>query len=146
LELVATMIPGELVDLLHHLSLHCRANIWHAIKTTNQYDYNLQLAINLNDYQYETILLASGIFNQRGNLLCISRQHIEELQTAIQENITLHYSKAKVQRNGTHNYYICIGEPAHRDPIIQARIPAPIADRRVDRHHQLPQRHQLLIY
>ncbi len=80
MELVATMIPGELVDLLHHILLHCRANIWHAIKTTNQYDYNLQVAINLNDYQYETVLLASGILNNRGNLLCISRQHIEELQ------------------------------------------------------------------
>ena len=100
------MIPGELVDLLHHLLLHSPANIWHEIKTTNHYDYNLQLAINLNDYQYETLLLASGIFNRRGNLLCISTQHIEELQREQQENITLHYSKAKVQRNGTHNYFL----------------------------------------
>ena len=84
------MIPGELVDLLHHLLLHCRANIWHAIKNTNQFDYNLQVAINLNDYQYETVLLASGILNNIGNLLCISRQHIEELQTALQENVILH--------------------------------------------------------
>ena len=76
------MIPGELVDLLHHLLLHSPANIWHEIKTTNHYDYNLQLAINLNDYQYETILIASGIFAKRGNLLCIS---IEELQTALQQ-------------------------------------------------------------
>ncbi len=60
LELVAAMIPGELVDLLHHLLLHCRANIWHAIKNTNQFDYNLQVAINLNDYQYETVLLLVG--------------------------------------------------------------------------------------
>ena len=130
------MILGEIVDLLHHLLLHCPANIWHAIKTTNQYDYNLQLAINLNDYQYETILIASGIFAKRGNLLCINRQSIEELQTALQENIILHYSKAKVQRNGTHNYYLCIGDPTHRDPIIQARIPTPIANRQVDCHHQ----------
>jgi hypothetical protein len=132
------MIPGELVDLLHHLLLHCHANIWHAIKTTNQFDYNLQVAINLNDYQYETVLLASGILNKRGNLLCISRQHIEEQQRELQENITLHCSKAKVQRNGTHNYYICIGEPTHRDPIIQARNPIPIADRWVERGQQLP--------
>jgi hypothetical protein len=123
------MIPGELVDLLHHLLLHCHANIRHAIKTTNQFDYNLQVAINLNDYQYETVLLASGILNKRGNLLCISRQHIEELQREIQENVTLHCSKAKVQRYGTHNYYICIGEPTHPDPIIQARNLIPIADR-----------------
>jgi hypothetical protein len=59
------------------------------------------------------------------------------LQTALQENVILHYSKAKVQRNGTHNYYICIGNPTHRDSIIQARFPAPIADRWVDHCHQL---------
>jgi hypothetical protein len=112
-----------MLHLLHHLLLHCRANIWHAIKTSNQYDYNLQLAVNLNDYQYETLLLASGILNQRGNLLCISRQQMEEPQEAVQENITLHYSKAKVQRNGTHSYFICIGDPTHQDPNIQARIP-----------------------
>jgi hypothetical protein len=91
LEHVAAMIPWELVDLLLNLLLHCHANIWHAINITNQYDYNLQLAVNLNDYQYETLLLASGILNQRGNLLCISRQHIEELQDAVQE--TLHSIK-----------------------------------------------------
>jgi hypothetical protein len=85
---VAAVIPGELVDLLHHLLLHCHANIWHAIETTYHYDYNLQLAINLKDFQYETLLLASGIFNKRGNLLCISRQHIEELQALLQK--TLH--------------------------------------------------------
>jgi hypothetical protein len=140
-ELLATMIPGEIIYRLHHLLLHCPANIWHAIKTNIQYDYSLQLAINLNDFQYETLLLASGILNKRGNLLCISRQHIEELQTALQENIILHYSKAKVQRNGTHNYYICIGEPTHWDPIIQARIPVPVADQRVDCQHQLQIEH-----
>jgi hypothetical protein len=73
LEHVAAMIPGELVDLLYHLLLHCHANIWHAIKRSNQYDYNLQLAVSLNEYQYETLLLSSGILNKRGNLLCISR-------------------------------------------------------------------------
>ncbi len=50
-----------------------------------------------------------------------------------------------MQRNGAHNYYLCVGDPTHRDPIIQARIPTPIANRRVDRHHQLPRHHQLLI-
>jgi hypothetical protein len=104
--------------------------------------YNWQSA---KDYQYETILLASGILNRRGNLLCISRQHIEELQREVQENITLQYSKAKVQRNGTHNYYIYIGEPINRDPIMQSRTPIPIANRRVEHGQQLPRRHQLLI-
>ncbi len=139
------MIPGELLDLEQHLFLHCCTNNWYAIKTTNHYDYNLQLAINLNYYQYQTILVASGIFTKRGNLLCISKQHIEELQTALQENIILHYFKAKVQSNGTQNYYICIGEPTHQDPIIQARIPAPIADRWVNHHHHLAWHHQILI-
>jgi hypothetical protein len=50
-----------------------------------------------------------------------------------------------MQRNGTHNYYICIGDPTHQHPIIQARIPAPIADRRVDRCYHLARHHQILI-
>jgi hypothetical protein len=90
-ELLAAMIPGEIVDLLHQLLLHCPANIWHEIKATNHYDYNLQLAISLNGYQYETILLVRGILNRRGNLLCITRQHIEELLREVQEKITLEW-------------------------------------------------------
>jgi hypothetical protein len=59
------MIPGDIIDLLHQLLLQCPPNIWHAIKTTNNFtnnfDYNLQEAINLDDYQYETVLLSSGL-------------------------------------------------------------------------------------
>jgi hypothetical protein len=55
------MIPGDIIDLLHQLLLQCPPNIWYAIKTTHNFDYNLQEAINLDDYQYETVLLASGL-------------------------------------------------------------------------------------
>ncbi len=41
------------------------------------------------------------------------------------------FLKGQVQRNGTHNYYICIEDPTHRDPITQGWTPIPIADRRV---------------
>jgi hypothetical protein len=53
------MIPGDIIDLLHQLLLQCPPNIWHAILTTDNFDYNLQQAINLDDYQNETVLLAS---------------------------------------------------------------------------------------
>jgi hypothetical protein len=49
------MIPGDIIDLLHQLLLQYPPNIWHAFKTTNNFDYNLQEAIHLDDYQYETV-------------------------------------------------------------------------------------------
>jgi len=55
------MIPGDIIDLLHQFLLQCPPNIWHVIKTTDNFDYNLQQAINLDDYQYEAVLLASGL-------------------------------------------------------------------------------------
>ena len=55
------MIPGDIIDLLQQLLLQYPPNIWHAFKTTNNFDYNLQEAINLDDYQYETVLLSSGL-------------------------------------------------------------------------------------
>jgi len=83
----SSMIPGDIIDLLHQLLLQCPPNIWHAIKTTENFDYNLQQAINLNDYQYETVLLASGLVFFRQDLLSINRARLQELQVALQENL-----------------------------------------------------------
>jgi hypothetical protein len=53
----AFMIPGDIIDLLHQLLLQCPPNIW--LKTTNNFDYNLREAINLDNFHFETVLLAS---------------------------------------------------------------------------------------
>jgi hypothetical protein len=49
------MMPGEIVELQHQLLLLCPTNIWIAVKSNNLYDYNLQLTINLNEYQHEVL-------------------------------------------------------------------------------------------
>jgi hypothetical protein len=57
--------------------LQCPQNLLHAINIKNNVGNNLQGAISLNMFQCETVLLATGIFSQRGNLLCISKAHLE---------------------------------------------------------------------
>jgi hypothetical protein len=73
------MIPGDNIDLLHQLLLQCPPNIWHAIKKTNNFDYNLKEAINLDNYQYETVLLSSGLVFFRRDLLSINKARLQEL-------------------------------------------------------------------
>jgi hypothetical protein len=100
------MIAGEIITLLHHLLLRCPQNLWHAINFENVVDNNLQAATSLNEFQYETILLASGIFSQRGNLLCISRVHLDYFIRSLHGTISLHQTRARVQRGGQNLYFI----------------------------------------
>jgi hypothetical protein len=46
----------------------------------------------LNDDDYTTFMLATGIMRQRGINIVISLDHLEFLKTALQENMTIHMS------------------------------------------------------
>jgi hypothetical protein len=71
------VIPPNLVDLLYHLLIPLTRNIWYAICITDAFQPMLQTATELNEFQYETLLLASGIFQRRGANIVVSRHHLE---------------------------------------------------------------------
>ena len=73
------VIPPNLVDLLYHLLVPLPRNIWHAVSITDAFQPTLQMATGLKELQYETILLASGIFQRRGANIVISKRHLEIL-------------------------------------------------------------------
>jgi hypothetical protein len=81
----------------------------------------LQGAISLNKFHCKTILFFSGILQQRGHLLCISRVNLDYFSRSLHGNITLHQTRARVQRGSRKLYYISIGNPTYQNPIIQAR-------------------------
>jgi hypothetical protein len=112
--------------------LQCSQNLWHAINIENNVGNNLQAVVSLNEFQYETILLASGMLQQREHLLCISRVHLDY------GTISLHQTRARVQRGGHNLCYIVVGEPAYQNTIIQARnighIPWQLANPLEQRH------------
>ncbi len=55
------VIPPNLVDLLYHLLLPLPRNIWYANSITDVFQPTLQTATELNEFQYETLLLANTV-------------------------------------------------------------------------------------
>ena len=83
-------IQPNLMDLLYHLLVPLPRNIWHAVSITDAFQPTLQMATGLNEFQYETLLVASGIFQRRGANLVVSRRHLDYLRRQLQENIQLY--------------------------------------------------------
>ncbi len=79
------------MDLLYHLLVPLPQNIWHAVSITDAFQPMLQIATGLNEFQYEILLLASGIFQRRGENIVISKWHLENLWQQLQENMQLYY-------------------------------------------------------
>jgi hypothetical protein len=113
------VIPPNLVDLLYHLLLPLPRNIWYAISITDAFQPALQTATELNEFQYETLLLASGIFKRRGANIVVSRRHLENLRQHLQENIQLYYDLTSLERGGVKIYFLSLALPRFPNPRLQ---------------------------
>jgi hypothetical protein len=80
----------------------------------------LQTAENLNEFQYETLLLASGIMQRYGGNTTFSRRHLESLKIQLQENLQIYFTSTKLERNGRNYYFISLDRPRHPNPRHQA--------------------------
>ncbi len=71
------------------------------------------MAVNLNVFQYETPLLASGIMQRYGKDVIFSRWHLE---SQLQENTEVCYTAASLDSNGRNYYFIRLDIPRHPNP------------------------------
>ena len=111
----------EVVELLRQLLGGVQCNLWHAISATNLYNYALQLATSLSMFEYESILLASGIMAKQGNSYAIKKTKLAELKDALKENLTLHITRSQIQRPGANSYFVAVERPTFRNPLEQAK-------------------------
>jgi len=111
----------EVVELLRQLLGGVQRNLWHAINTTNLYNCNLQLATSLSMFEYESILLASGIMVKQGNSYAIKKTKLDELKDTRKENLTLHITRSQIQRPGAILYFVEVESPTFRNPLEQAK-------------------------
>ncbi len=76
----------------------------------------LQTAINLNEFQHETLLLASGFMQRYGGNTTFNRQNLESLKIQLQENLQIYFTSTKLERNGRNYYFISLDRPRHPNP------------------------------
>ena len=103
------MISAELVHLIRQLLQPLQRNVWYAINITDAYNPTLNVAIQLNEDNYTTFMLATGIMSQRGINIVISLDHLEFLKAALEENLTIHISWASI-RNKNHYFVPLTGQ------------------------------------
>jgi len=115
------IIQQELVEIWKQLLRGVQQGIWYALITTDDFGCNLQAATNLNALEYDTLLLSSGIIFKRGDITMINKAKLDHLQTALKENIILHITRIKLQREGKRAFYIAVGQPLS-NPSVQAKI------------------------
>jgi hypothetical protein len=115
------VVPPPLVDLLHQLLAPIPRNIWHSLTYSDAFRHHLQTAVNLNEFQYETLLLASCILQRYGENLVFSRRHLDSLKIQLQENLEVYFNQTKLLVNERKIYFICIGRPRHSNPKMQMR-------------------------
>jgi hypothetical protein len=137
------VVPPDLVDLFYHLLLPLPSRIWHIISIYDAFQPMLQTAGSLNEFQYETLLLASGIMQRYGDNTTCSRRHLESLKIQLQENLEIYFTSTKLERNGINYYFISLDKPRHPNPRLQAnynndRLLRPRA------HHLKPQHHLII--
>jgi hypothetical protein len=105
----------------------------------------LQTAVNLNEFQYETLLLASGIMQKYGGNTTFSRWHLESLKIQLQENTEIYFTSTKLERNGRNYYFISLNRPRYPNPRLQVyynndRLLRPRAHRLEPNHHHIIER------
>ena len=59
------MISAELVHLIRQLLQPLQRNVWYAINITDTYNPTLNVAIQQNQENYTTFMLAIGIINYK---------------------------------------------------------------------------------
>jgi hypothetical protein len=67
-----------------------------SLNITDAYNPTLNVAIQLNQENYTTFMLATEIMSRRGINIVISLDHLEFLKAALQENMTIHISWASI--------------------------------------------------
>ena len=111
----------ELIELWRQLLRILLPYLWHTFSNSDDIPCNLQLATSLSDFQYKTILLASGIMAKRGDSYAFKKNGIEGLQVALKDSLNIHVTRCQFQKGGKHEFWIAVGKPEFRNPIEQVK-------------------------
>ena len=100
-----SIIAQELIEIWRQLLRGVQQDIWYALIIIDDFGCNLQTATNLAGEEYDSLLISSGITFKKGNITMIRKAKLDYLQTALKENIILHITLSKLERNGNKMFF-----------------------------------------
>ena len=113
------MISVELVHLIRQLLQPIQRNMWYAVNVTEDFYPTLNAAIQLNNQHYQNVMIATGVMLKKGEQTIISLRHLEFLKASLQENMTIHITRAAIQNKN--HYFISLDHPTHSTPSKQLK-------------------------
>ena len=114
------MIAQDIAEIWNGILGSLERQLWCIVEDTDDFLPSLRVAISLDERQYDTLLLRSGIRVKRGGLYGISTDQLACLKTTLQGQHDLKFTKTK-SIAGKRRVFVSIGEPTFRNPSLQAK-------------------------
>jgi hypothetical protein len=115
------MISQEIVEIWNSILGSLEPQLWYIVEDTDDFLPSLRVAISLDERQYDTLLLRSGIRVKRGGLYGISTDQLAYLKTTVRRQHDLRFTRYQLKSGGKRSAFISIGEPTFRNPSLQAK-------------------------
>ena len=112
------MIAQDIAEIWNGILGSLERQLWCIVEDTDDFLPSLRVAISLNERQYDTLLLRSGIRVKRRGLYGISTDQLDYLKTTVQGQHDLKFTKTK-SISGKSRVFICIGNQSSRTPKLQ---------------------------
>jgi len=96
----------DIVELWRQLLGDLPRKLWHAFSTTDVFYHNLQLATSLTAFEYETLLMSSGITFKKGNVTMFSKAQLDHLQEGLKKH--WRFTSAAARSNEVERHYFSL--------------------------------------
>jgi len=106
----------ELLELWRQLLAVLPRKLWHSFSTTDVFYHNIQLATSLTAFEYETLLINSGITFKKRNVTMFSMAQLDHLQEGLKDSFTIYINRSKIERNGNALFFIAVDKPNFCSP------------------------------
>jgi len=116
-----SIMAQDLVELLKQLLRGLPERIWHTFTTTDVFYHSIQVATNLTEAGYNTLLLSSGILFKRGEITMFSKAQLDHLQTALKGSMILSITRSQLQKKGKNSFFDAVGRSRYKNPSAQAK-------------------------
>ena len=114
------MIAQEIVEIWHHIIGALEQHLWYIVDDTDDFLPSLRVAISLDERQYGTLLLRSGIKVKRRGLYGINTDPLDYLRIRLRRQHDLRFTRTKSFASKS-RVFISIGEPTFQNPSVQAK-------------------------
>ena len=114
------MIAQEIVEIWHHIIGALKQHLWYIADDTDDFLPSLRVAISLDERQYGTLLLRSGIEVKRRGLYGINTDPLDYLRIRLRRQHDLRFTTTKSFASKS-RVFISIGEPTFQNPSVQAK-------------------------